>query len=90
MREMGEKEPDPPDPLTGKDVSEVAERVFGDDGKLQRVKVVAVAFRVQVENSVAYKKVDTPDDAKIGEILNRMIHEDKADFISGRVVRRGP
>ena len=55
--------------------------------KLKKVTIVVVGFKVQEENSIGYRKFDTPSDTQLGWFLNRLFHEKDADFIS---VRRIP
>jgi len=55
--------------------------------KLKEIKIVIVGFKVTEENSVLYKKLDTPDDSEFGKWLNKAFHEKGCDFVS---VRRVP
>lgn len=57
-----------------------------DEDKLRDVGVIVVAFQVKELHSVGYEKLKTPDDSKLGAVVNRMIHDKKADFISIRAV----
>jgi len=54
--------------------------------ELRNVTVVVVGFRVDIENSIGYEKLRTPDDAELGAAINRLIHDHKADFLSVRAV----
>ena len=56
--------------------------------RLKNVLVVIVGFKVSESNSIAYAKLRTPDDKRLGAYINELIHGHKeADFISIRIIR---
>lgn len=54
--------------------------------KLKHIKIVLVGFRVGVENSVYYRKLETPSDPLLGKHLNIAFHDKNCDFVSIRKI----
>jgi len=52
--------------------------------KLRHMIVVIVGFKVNVENSIYYHKLDTPSDSELGKHLNIAFHSKGCDFVSVR------